>query len=276
MRRRLSRATRVLAVLVAALTISGGLAGTPPAFAAELTIVDSLGAATPSTTFSLFGSSGLGVFPGQVVGPMFTLAGDTRVTEIGAFLNMRLHPAELQIRGAVDGIPGPTILASLPMSNDGDWFTVSYESANPNLVLGAGSYFAFFVPQADDEGFVLGSATDPFDYLAGVATFAVLGSGQVFDTQGAVRILGDTGNPHDLLVSMLAFVDAGHLGPGTSLHDKLADALAYLEAGTAGAACRTLHAFENEVRAQAGKSLTLEQANALTADAAEVEALLGC
>jgi hypothetical protein len=264
-----------LFLIAAALATSAGFVGTPSASAAgTFTIVDSLGAATPTTTFSVFGSSGLSVLPGQIVGPEFTLSKDTVVTEIGAFIDMRSQPAQLQIWAAQStGLTGP--LATFPLSNDGDFFTVSYESANPHLVLQSGTYFAFFAPQAGDDGFLLGSASIPFNYVAGFTTIGVLG-GDVFDTQAAVRILGEPATAHDLLVSLLAKVDAESLGPGTSLHSELVAALAQADAGKTIAACNTMNAFVNAVKAQSGTSLTLEQANGLIVDAQNIEELLGC
>jgi hypothetical protein len=270
------RVARIFLVAVA-LATSAGLSGTPSASASTFTIVDTLAPATPTTTFSLFGSSGYTIIPSQIVGPRFTLTDTTVVTEIGGFIDMFGFPppaAEVQIRPEVGGIPGDPVLATFVMSNDGDMFTISYESASPNLVLGAGTYFAMFAPQGDAEGFLLGFASDPFVYQPGVTTLA-FGS-QVGDAPAAVRILGQTANAHDLLVNLLAVVDAGPLGPGSSFHAMVANALAQTDAGNTTAACNTLGAFVQAVSAQIGRSLTLEQANELIADAQSIRGLLGC
>jgi hypothetical protein len=64
-----------------------------------------------------------------------------------------------------------------------------------------------------------------------------------------------------------------------SLDGKLAalgDAMTALNAGSRNDACNKLLAFENEVEAQSGKALTIEQANSLLDAAHELEATLGC
>jgi hypothetical protein len=77
------------------------------------------------------------------------------------------------------------------------------------------------------------------------------------------------------LVTILAGEVAG-VGPGGSLAAKVASALAYLRAGNDGAACSTLRALANEVRAQSGKKITAAQADDLLAAIAEIAALAGC
>jgi hypothetical protein len=77
------------------------------------------------------------------------------------------------------------------------------------------------------------------------------------------------------LVTILAG-DVVDVGPGGSLGAKVAAALAYLKQGQSGAACSTLKALGNEVRAQAGKKITVAQANDLLAAIAEIAATVGC
>lgn len=277
----LRRVALSLALVAAA---AAGFFGTSSASAAgTFTILDTLGAATPTTSFSVFGSGGTGISPSQNLGPQFTLGQDTLVTEIGAFINMHNDlalPPLIQIRPAVNGLPGASVVGTFVMSNDGDPFTVSYESATPNLMLEAGTYFALFAPQGTDEGTLLGSASVPFNYLAGLTDLGFLdptsGSSGVFGGFGAVRIAGKTATAHDQLTDLLAVVDGELLGPGTSFHDKLVDALAYADADMTTAACDTLRAFIAQVKAQTGKSLTSERANALIADALSIKDLLGC
>ena len=57
---------------------------------------------------------------------------------------------------------------------------------------------------------------------------------------------------------------------------KLQRAQEALAAGHVSEACRTLAAFVNEASAQAGKALTVEQANQLLAGADQLKAALGC
>lgn len=167
----------LLAVLVA-------LAATSRADAApeQVTLVDTLGAASPATTFSVFGSGGPAIFGSQLVGPRFTLSGPAWITEVGAFVNNcktifmgvpqcpATRPFVVQIRPSFGGVPGPLSVASFPLSHDSDPLTVSYERAAPDLILGPGSYFALFAPQGEDAGMLLGSADVPFAYTAGMAT----------------------------------------------------------------------------------------------------------
>lgn len=66
------------------------------------------------------------------------------------------------------------------------------------------------------------------------------------------------------------------VGPGTSLANKVQDALAAVQHGRTAGACATLQGFLNEVRAQTGKKLSVGEAQALTADAQQIRAVLGC
>lgn len=154
--------------------------GAPPVRAgAPIPIVDSLGAATPATKFSVFGTFGHIIGP-QFRGPKFTLTQPTTITEIGGFLNNcrsfflgipqcpTTLPFVVQIRPALDGEPDVTVLATFELSHDNDPFIVSYESVVPNLLLPTGTYFALFGPQANDEGFLLAGANNPFEYRAGI------------------------------------------------------------------------------------------------------------
>ncbi len=66
------------------------------------------------------------------------------------------------------------------------------------------------------------------------------------------------------------------VGPGKSLHNKIAAAATAVHAGDTGQACSILHAFINEVAAQAEKKLTASQAADLTAAAQRIRAIIGC
>ena len=52
-----------------------------------VSILDALGAATPTTQFSVFGAGGSSVLSFQFVGPEFVLTQPTTIMEIGGFLN---------------------------------------------------------------------------------------------------------------------------------------------------------------------------------------------
>ena len=78
------------------------------------------------------------------------------------------------------------------------------------------------------------------------------------------------------LADLLQFVRNQKLGPGRSLTAKLESALNALQAGKTPAACESLGAFINEVKAQTGKSLTPEQATVLGGSAARIRTAIGC
>ena len=73
-------------------------------------------------------------------------------------------------------------------------WSISFESVESRLILPPGTYFALFATQDADAGFLMGGATDPFNYLAGSTTFGFLdpmsGTALTFESFGAVRILG--------------------------------------------------------------------------------------
>jgi hypothetical protein len=185
------------------------LAGVGTARAESISLVDTLGGATPNTMFSVFGSGGISVLENQFVGPQFVLAGRTVVTEIGGLLNncksigegipncTNTSPFRVEIRPSVNGVPDRShVLASVPLSDDRDPLRVSFESASLRLPLGPGSYFALFAPEPGDAGYLLGHAQDPFGYEAGLVRIGVMGpeDSSFIDGFAAVRVLGET-NP---------------------------------------------------------------------------------
>jgi len=197
---RIGRRTRLIVLLVATLSFGQGLLGTSSLQAGDtFTIVDTLGAATPTTKFDAGGTGGLSIFSTQFGGPQFTLTQQTVITEIGAFIG-GFHgtvPLVVQIRPSVNGSPDPsTVLATFVVSSDNDLSVVSYESATPFLTLGAGSYFALFAGQEGSfaDAYLLAVASSPFIYRAGVPTLGALCSGTPCQVPGglpaAVRILG--------------------------------------------------------------------------------------
>lgn len=94
--------------------------------------------------------------------------------------------------------------------------------------------------------------------------------------------VGDACDPVDdrtaaeQLADLVAQLQASPLGPGNSFLAKLTGAAASLASGNVRAACNKLAAFENEVRAQAGKSLTKAEAEALLLEAAASKSKAGC
>jgi hypothetical protein len=183
----------------------------PTASVAEASVIlDSLGTATPTTLFSVFGAGGQAIFTQQFVGPRFTLATTTSLSEIGGFVNNCASliggvpqcpdtlPFIVQIRPAAHDVPDPaSVLASFELSHDNNPLLVSFESVAVDLTLPPGTYFALFAPQQDrDAGFLLSSATSPFNYVAGSVPLGFLDplSGESFISStplgAAVRISG--------------------------------------------------------------------------------------
>lgn len=86
----------------------------------------------------------------------------------------------------------------------------------------------------------------------------------------SVTVLG----ADDQLSDLLEAVDG--VGPGNSLAAKVRSAQAALARGDVEAACNILRAFVNEVEAQAGNSLTTDDAAGLVVDATRIRTVLGC
>jgi hypothetical protein len=288
------RATLFLLVLAGALGLPGSVLGTSLARAADtFPVVNTLGAAGPTTTFSVFGAGGQPISGSHLAGPKFELSQPAVITEIGAFVNNcgtivgdeprcpGTRPFTVQIRASLNGVPDPSsVLATLVLSHDDDPLVVSYESVSPNLSLGAGTYFALFAAQGADAGFLAGFASSPFAYLAGSTTLGFLdpGTGTSFASEqfAAVRILGRAKTTDEQLVDLLAVVSGGNIRHARPLRALLIAAQKLLATGHVNAACRTLDAFVTVVHARSGKSLTSAQAERLTADALRIEQTIGC
>lgn len=280
--------------------LSRGLSADLVLGAPAVSILDALGAATPTTQFSVFGSGGSSVIPSAFPGPQFTLTRPTTITEIGAFLNNckainagipecpGTLPFVVQVRPSKDGVPdGSTILASFTLSHDNDPLVISYESVAIDLTLGPGTYFALFAPQGSDEGYLLNNASDPFNYLAGSITMGVFNpaagtssSGQV---RGAVRILGAPATPQAavqlLMDDVRALVTGGVLSAaqGDGLLAKLTAAIQSLETGPTNAACNQLGAFVNQVSGLVGARKLSAGAGQALIDAVErLRTQIGC
>jgi len=172
--------------------------------AQTVTVLDTLGTATPKTTFSVFGSGGIAITNEQFAGPQFTLTQRSVLTRVGAFVNNcssiiagvpqcpNTLPFVVQIRRSVNGLPDPNLLvAAAPLTHDNDPLTVSFEWAKfDDIPLEPGTYFALFAPQqATDAGFLLSSAKD---YVAGITTIGYVSpTGSSLDTANyaAVQII---------------------------------------------------------------------------------------
>jgi len=176
------RITAVLLLAVAsalpgvggAQTVAGLSSAHPsPGYGQEYTVLNTLGSATPRTTFSVIGSGGYAIFAQQFSGPPFTLARRSVLTQVGAFVNNCAQivagvpqcpntlPFVVQIRRSVNGAPDPyLVVAAAPLTHDRDPLTVTFETASlATVTLEPGTYFAIFAPQqAIDSGFVLANA----------------------------------------------------------------------------------------------------------------------
>lgn len=270
--------------------------GTP-----TVSILDALGAATPTTQFSVFGAGGSSVLSFQFVGPEFVLTQPTTIMEIGGFLNNCKSfvggvpqcpgtlPFVVQIRPSTNGVPdASTVLASFTLSHDNDPFVISLESVAINLTLGPGSYFALFAPQGSDEGFLLGNASAPFNYQAGLITKGFFnpttGASSVeANSGGAVRILGAPATPQAaiqlLMDDVRTLVSEGLLaqGQGDGLLNKLTAAILSLDNGRRNAGCNELGAFVNQVNGLVGARQLPAGAGQELRDAAErIRTQIGC
>ena len=129
---------------------------------ADSFIDDRLNGLNTSTPVSGF-SAGYTIAPEQWVGPRFTLPEQTRITEIGGFVSGKL-PFVVSILPQINGLPDiSTTLATLTLSNNFPG-TMAFESVSPNLLLGAGTYYAFFKPQTQElgqGGMLLSNIQDP-------------------------------------------------------------------------------------------------------------------
>ena len=122
--------------------------------------LNGLNTSTPASGFW----AGFTIAPEQWVGPRFTLPEQTRITEIGAFVFGRL-PFVVSILPQINGLPDiSTTLATLTLSNNFPTGTMAFESVSPNLLLGAGTYYAIFKPhtaELGEGGVLLSNIQDP-------------------------------------------------------------------------------------------------------------------
>jgi len=169
------------------------------------TVLDTAGAATSATTFSVFGSAGQAIGSTQFVGPQFTLTRRSVLTKIEALVNNcsmivagvpqcpNTLPFVVQIRRSINGVPDPRLLiAATPLTHDNDPLTVSMEDASlDDVPLEPGTYFALFAPQQESDGGFLLSNANGGAYQAGMTTIGfVTSTGSSAETNSvAVRIV---------------------------------------------------------------------------------------
>jgi hypothetical protein len=129
-------------IMTAALLLAMSSTLSSVSHAQAVTVLNTLGTATPKTTFSVFGTGGIAIFREQFVGPQFTLARRSVLTKVGAFVNNcksiisgvpqcpNALPFVVQIRRSINGMPDPSLLiAAAPLSHDNNPLIVSFESA---------------------------------------------------------------------------------------------------------------------------------------------------
>jgi hypothetical protein len=187
------------------------LAVNPVSANSTFTIVDTLGAAAPSTQFQLPGAGGLPMYAPQQVGPMFVVTQPTVITEIGVFMTQcelnagvmdcpSTEPIGVQIRPAVNGLPDLSRNLGTFVLTDKNPQVYSYVAVHPQLSLKPGTYFAIFVPLNGSSAGLLATASDPFTYQAGAVDLGFVlqpGDRTVSGRQSlAVRILGKHGQAH--------------------------------------------------------------------------------
>lgn len=133
---------------------------------------------SPSTRFTGMVSRTIATY--QLIGPILRIYETTTITEIGGFVNncrgnylpgcTNTSPLVVQIRPAApvwDPAYGEVpdlniVLATFTLSHDNDPLYFSYESAQVNLTLQPGIYFALFAPgDPNDQGFLLDTAAVP-------------------------------------------------------------------------------------------------------------------
>lgn len=186
----MSRCFRNVGVASIVSLLIGAGAAADPVTTGSIVLVDTIGSMSLDTKFT----SGWGGWPvfgihsygGKYGGPQFTLTRPMVLTNVGAFIsncetlvagvpdcNVAL-PIMVQIRPALasqEDAPDPSrVLATYPLSNDNDPFTVSFESASFRLPLEAGIYYALFAPPDDEGGAILDYAQEPL-FRAGSAIF---------------------------------------------------------------------------------------------------------
>ncbi len=184
---------------------------------ADSFIDDRLNGLNTSTPVSGF-SAGYTVAPEQWIGPRFTLPEQTRITEIGGFVSGTTLPFVVSILPQINGLPDiSTTLATLTLSNNFPG-TMAFESVSPNLLLGAGTYYAIFKPPTQElgqGGSLLSNIQDPGTEQilysavpgpAGVIRTALDAPVDWSDTALAVRLTGEVSVPEPATMSLLAIV----------------------------------------------------------------------
>jgi hypothetical protein len=143
----------------------------PPPQPRVTVLVDTLAGADPGEPFRFGGGAltghvmGTDVFGPYQLGFEVTVTQATVISEVGAFVTCELSQScglpqfVGEIRSAASGRPGPEVLATLTLSDDGDPLAASYERAAPGVLLTPGSYFVV-LGTTSGEGFIIGGQYD--------------------------------------------------------------------------------------------------------------------
>jgi hypothetical protein len=169
------------------------------------------------------------------------------------------------------------------VSDDGLPNVYSYETAQPGVLLPAGTYFAMFTaPTSDTIGGVVGNAGA---YVADWVYEGVWCSWWGSDTavlflNNAFRVVGHVPAATEQITALanLMLATGAKQGIVNSLYAKLKAvqrALTAANAGNRADAMNILGAFINDVNAQSGKALTADQASQLIGVAQRIQAVLG-
>jgi hypothetical protein len=157
-------------------------------------------------------------------------------------------------------------------------------AAAPNIVVDAtdpgGAVVTFATPVASDAvGVTSNTCVPPSGSTFAIGTTTVTcnagdAAGNTGTTTFTVKVLSAVDQIADLNTQLQLISPPPKLG--SSLTGKLAAAQQAAEAGDVQAACAILQAFINEVQAQAGKKLSVADANSLVAAATQIQTVLGC
>ena len=142
----------------------------------------------------------------------------------------------------------------------------------------AGAVVSYVTSATDVVGVVGGVGCTPSSnqFPIGVTTVTCSASDAAGNTATGtftVTVKGAAAQVSDIREDVSGLPDTGM---GTSLGAKLTSALSALSSGNQSAACGTLGAFINQVRAQAGKKIALADAQRLIAEAEQVRTVIGC
>jgi hypothetical protein len=152
--------------------------------------------------------------------------------------------------------PGPVTAVE-----DGEAETIPFSCTADNMNATSGDGFVSSGNFPIGDTTVSCTATDVVDGVSTAGSFVV-------HVKGAAEQISD-------LISLVNSFNLNH-GLQNSLDTKLEHALDAVNVADTMTACNLMGAFTNEVQAQSGTMLTVDQANQLLAAATRIQAVLGC